>query len=68
MTTLQIVEMIEILPEEDKSLLYELIKKMVLAWDPDYTKLTSKEYNELETAEKQLKNGDIVDFENINWE
>lgn len=45
-------EMMEILPEEDKTFAYEFIKKLVLAWDPDYTKLTDTERKSLEEAEK----------------
>ena len=40
--------MIEMLPDNDKDLAYELIKKLVLAWDPDYTKLTPSERKRLE--------------------
>ena len=29
--------MIDMLPDPDKNLAYELIKKLVLAWDPDFT-------------------------------
>ena len=34
--------MIDMLPDPDKNLAYELIKKLVLAWDPDFTKLTTE--------------------------
>lgn len=37
--TAEIAKMIDMLPDSDKELAYELIKKLVLAWDPDYTKL-----------------------------
>lgn len=36
----------------------ELVKRLVLAWDPDFTKLT------LEEAE----NGEYIDSENIDWD
>ena len=39
--------MIDMLPDPDKNLAYELIKKLVLAWDPDFTKLTTEEAKQL---------------------
>ncbi len=34
----EIDEMLEILPDEEQRLALELIKRIVLAWDPDFTK------------------------------
>ncbi len=36
----QIIEMIDMLPEQEQKLAFEFIKRMVLAWDCDFTKLT----------------------------
>ena len=41
----------------------ELIKKLVLAWDPDFTKLTTEEAKQLEEA----KDSGFVDAEEIDW-
>ena len=46
------------------NLAMELVKRLVLAWDPDFTKLTSDERIRLETAEC----GEYIDAENINWD
>lgn len=54
--------------ESDQKLAFELIKKLVLAWDPDYTKVTPYEAAELAEAEKNLNNGDYVTDSDINWE
>ncbi len=62
---MQIAEMIDMLPEQDQSLAYELIKKLVLAWDPDFTKVTPKERRELEEAEADPE---LVDMNDINWD
>ncbi len=35
----QIGEMVDMLPMEEQLLAFELIKRMVLAWDNDFTKL-----------------------------
>ena len=43
--------MIDMLPDPDKNLAYELIKKLVLAWDPDFTKLTTEEAKQLEDVQ-----------------
>ena len=39
-TAQQVANMIDMLPENDQQLAFELIKKLVLAWDPDFTKVT----------------------------
>ena len=44
--TAEIAKMIDMLPDSDKELAYELIRKLVLAWDPDYTKVTEQEYKD----------------------
>lgn len=67
-TALQVANMIDMLPESDQQLAFELIKKLVLAWDPDFTKVTPQEAKELEEAEINMKNGDIVSHEDIDWD
>jgi len=36
----QIADMVDMLPEQDQALAFELVKKLVLAWDPDFSKVT----------------------------
>lgn len=43
-----------------------LFYKLVLAWDPDYTKVTDKERAELDEAVQDFKNGETVSHEDIN--
>ena len=38
--TKEMIDLMEILPESDQNLALELVRKLVLAWDPDFTKLT----------------------------
>jgi hypothetical protein len=38
-----ITEMIEMLPEEDQKLIFEIVRKFVLAWDPMMTKVKAIE-------------------------
>lgn len=61
--TQQIVKMYEMLPEQEQELAYETIKRFVLAWDPDFTKVTSDERKQIDNAEKS---GYISD-EDIDW-
>ena len=49
--------LLDMLPESDQTLAYEIIKKLVLAWDPYFTKLTPDERKRLELAEIELANG-----------
>ena len=64
----QLINLFEILPENDQAMLLELTKKMLLAYDPDYTKLLPNEKKELESALIDFKNGDnISNGVNINW-
>lgn len=55
--------MVDMLPEQDQILAYELIKRLVLAWDPDFTKLTLNEKTEMENAEKS----GFISEEDIDW-
>ncbi len=63
--TLQIAEMVDMLPEQDQVLAYDIIKKLVLAWDPDFTKLTPQERAALDEAEADP---DVVSMEDIDWD
>ncbi|MCL1994988.1 MAG: hypothetical protein FWG63_02155 [Defluviitaleaceae bacterium] len=58
-----IANMVNMLPKSDQKLAYELVKKLVLAWDPDYTKLTPQETAQLKAAEES----GFVNEEDINW-
>ena len=66
--TKEIVEMLDMLPENEQNLAYELIKRLVLAWDSDYTKLTPKEAEELRQARKEYDNGEYYTDEDIDWD
>lgn len=61
----QIAEMIDMLPEQEQEFAYELIKKLVLAWDPDFTKLTPDERKALEQAEADPE---FISINDIDWD
>ncbi len=63
----QIADMVDMLPESDQALAFELVKKLVLAWDPDYTKVTPVEKAQIDRAAAELAAGDYVPESVINW-
>lgn len=63
-TVKQTIDMLEMLPDHEQNLALEIVKRLVLAWDPDFTKLTPEERKHLESAE----NGEYFDLENIDWD
>lgn len=65
--TREIAYLVDMLPEQDQNLAYELIKKMVLAWDADFTKLTPSERQKLDIAEAEINSNEYVSHESINW-
>ena len=40
---MEAARLMDMLPESDQNFAYEFIKKLVRAWDPDFTKLTPEE-------------------------
>ena len=56
-------KMIDILPADEQRFAYELVKRLVLAWDPDFTKVTPDEAAQIQAAEES---GFILD-EEIDW-
>jgi len=56
-------KMIDMLPAEDQRFVYEFVKKLVLAWDPDFTRVTPAEAESVKMAEES---GFIPD-DDIDW-
>ncbi len=56
--------MLSLLPEEDQKFALAFIKKLVQAWDPDFTKVTPDEAARISTA---ANSGFIADQE-IDWD
>lgn len=58
--------MLSLLPEEDQKFALEFIKKLVLAWDPDFTKVCPDEADSISTAENSgFIANDEIDWDNI---
>lgn len=66
--TKEALDLMEILPESEQNFALEFIRKLVLAWDPDFTKLTPTEKKELEAARREIQNGETVSHNEINWD
>jgi len=63
-TVEEITELLNMLPDEEQTFALELMRKLIIAWDPDFTKLTPKEAAELEEARK----GPFIRLEDIDWD
>lgn len=60
---IQAAELMQALPQSEQQFAYEFIKKLVLAWDPDFTKVTDEEKNRILQAEES----GFVNDEDIDW-
>lgn len=65
--TQEIVDMIDMLPETEQNLVAELIKRVVLAWDADFSKATPAERREIDEGDDGIKNGRTVGYNDIDW-
>ena len=63
--TLQTAELLDVLPDEDILLVNALIKKLVIAWDPDFTKVTAKEKELLKKTDAEMMRGEYVSEEDF---
>lgn len=63
-TARDIAKMVDILPADEQQFAYEFIKRLVLAWDPDFTKVTSEEAERIKAAEAS----GFVNEKEINWD
>ena len=63
----QIANMVDMLPESDQILALELMRKLVLAWDPDFTKTTPGEAMAINRSAAEMAAGDYLTDSAINW-
>ena len=61
---LDAARMLDMLPESEQSFAVEFIKKLVRAWDPDFTKVTPEEARQIAHAEQS----GFVDEDSIDWD
>ena len=63
--TLEIASMVDMLPQGEQDLAYEILRRMILAWDPDYTKATPIEVAAMEEGIAEYKRGEVIKLEDI---
>lgn len=63
--TKEAISLMEILPENEQNFALEFIKRLVIAWDPDFTKLTPTEKKELEEA---IADTETINHNDIDWD
>jgi hypothetical protein len=64
--SLDTAKMIDMLPVDDQRFAYEFVKKLVRAWDPNFSKLTPDEAARMEAAEKSgFLSDDEIDWDKI---
>ena len=63
--TREMINLVEYLPEMEQALVAELIKRIYLAWDPDFTKVTAAEKASIEESEAAFLRGEFVRAEDI---
>ena len=63
-TVMNAAKIMNLLPASEQEFAYEFIKKLLLAWDPDFTKLTSEEEKALSDAEVS----GFIDESEIDWD
>lgn len=61
-------KMLEMLPEQEQELAEQLVKRLVLAWDPDFTKVTPAERAEMEAIERDMQENGTISHDSINWD
>ena len=61
-------KLLDMLPEKEQNFAYELMKRMVRAWDPDFTKLTPAEAELLQDAEAESASGEMISHDAIDWD
>ena len=62
--TKDITSMLDMLPESEQKLVYEFVKRLVLAWDSDFSKATAEEQKKITQAE----NSGFIGEDEIDWD
>ena len=67
-TAERVAEFVDMLPDEEQLFALEFVKRLVLAWDPDFSKATPSEAAAILQAEEDFENGETVSHSDINWD
>ena len=63
--TREMFQLVDMLPETEQNFINEMIKRVVLAWDPDFTKVTAEERHRMKLADEELKNGEYYSHDDV---
>jgi len=63
-TAKEAARMMDMLPQSEQEFAFEFIKKLVKAWDPDFTKVTPDEARRIAQAEES----GFIDADDIDWD
>ena len=67
-TAEQVATMVDMLPDTEKLFALEFVKRLVLAWDNDFTKVTPSEAMSIDKGMEEIRNGDTVSHDSIKWD
>jgi len=59
------INLVEHLPETEQALITEIIRRIYLAWDPEFTKVTAMERTSIEESEAAFLHGEFVRAEDL---
>lgn len=66
--TKQLLSIYELLPVRDQNMILELTQKLLLAYDPEYTKVLPDEAAAIDEALNDYKDGiNVCDESSIEW-
>lgn len=60
----EVARLVDMLPADEQEFALSFVKRLVRAWDPDFTKVTLAEKARIDKAEKS----GFVSEEDINWD
>jgi len=64
-STKTLLNTIPYLPDADQVVIAEIVKRMLLAWDPDFTKVTAMEKVSIDEGMRQIEAGETVSMEEL---
>lgn len=67
-STRTLLETVEFLPDTEQALIAELVKRIILAWDPNFTKVTAMEKASIDEGLRQIENGETISMEELMQE
>ena len=59
----QVAQFVDMLPDDEQLFALELVKRLVLAWDPDFTKVTPNEAASIEAGRLEIECGEYVTYD-----